>query len=167
MQPEVLNTLNPSEFPLHKLELKIDSPLMLLWNLDPRNGLCNVIYLRLLRSTCHILKYRVLGGDNGNNVVFIPWMAVDGGVSYSPVLFCYLEFPVHLTYVVTINKSEGETVKHVGLNLMSSIFSYRQDYVASSHCTHHRNIKIKIPHGQKDRKVSNVVWTEVCRTLKI
>ena len=167
MQPEVLNTLNPSEFPLDKLEHKIGSPLMLLWNLDSRNGLWNGIYLRLLRSTCHILKCRVLDGDNGNNVVFIPCMALDAGLSYSPVLFCCLEFPVHLTYVMTMNKSQGETVKHVGLNLMSSIFCYGQHYVALSHCTHLRNIKIKIPHGQEDRKVSGVVWTEVFRTLKI
>ena len=109
----------------------------------------------------------MLGGDNGNNVVFIPWMALDAGVSDCPVLFYCLQFPVHLTYVMTMNKSQGETIKHVGLDLMSSIFCYGQDYVALSHCTHPRKIKIKIPHGQEDRKVSNVVWTEVFRTLKI
>ena len=93
-------------------------------------------------------------------------MALDAGFSDSPVLFCCLQFPVHLAYVMTINKSQGETVKHVGLDLMSSIFSYGQHYVALSHCTHPRNIKIKIHHGQEDRKVSNVVWTEVFRSLE-
>ena len=66
----------------------------------------------------------MLGGENGNNVVFTPCMALDAGFSDSPVLFCCLQFPVHLVYVMTINKSQGETVKHVGLDLMSSIFSY-------------------------------------------
>ena len=90
IQPEVLNTLNPSGFPLHKLELKIGSPLMLLWNLDPRNGLCNGTYVLeapYSRSTCHILKCRVLDRDNGNNVVFIPCMALGAGLSDSPILF--------------------------------------------------------------------------------
>ena len=68
---------------------------------------------------------------------------------------------------MTINKSQGETIKHVGLNLTSSVFSHGQHYVALSHCTHPRNIKIKIPYDQEDMKVSNVVWTEVCRTLEI
>ena len=167
IQSEVLNTLNPSGLPLCKLELKIGSPLMLLHNLDPRNGICNGTCLRLLRSTCHILKCRVLSGDNANSVVFIPCMALDAGLSDSPIPFCCLQFPVHLAYAMTINKSQGQTVEHVGLNLMSSVFSHGQLYVALSHCTHPRNIKIKIPHGQEDTKVSNVVWTEVFRTLNI
>ena len=35
VQPEVLHSLNPARFPLHKLELKNGAPLMLLRNLDP------------------------------------------------------------------------------------------------------------------------------------
>ena len=80
VQPEVLNTFNPSGFPLHKLELKNDAPLMLLCNLDPMNGLCNGTCLRLLRSTCHILEYRVLDGNDANNVVFIPCMFLNSGL---------------------------------------------------------------------------------------
>ena len=65
------------------------------------------------------------GGDNANSVVFIPSMALDADLSDSPVLFCCLQFPVHLAYAMTINKSQGQTVKHVGLNLISSVFSHR------------------------------------------
>ena len=38
---EYLNTLNCSELLLARLALKPGSPLMLLRNLDPSNGLCN------------------------------------------------------------------------------------------------------------------------------
>ena len=114
IQPEILNTFSPSEFPLHKLELKISAPLMLLRNLDPMNSLCNGTRLRLLRSTCHILECRVLGGDNANNVVSIPHMALDSGLQDFPIPFCCLQFPVHLAYAMMINKSQGQMVKHVG-----------------------------------------------------
>ena len=140
---------------------------MLLWNLDPRNGLCNGTCLRLLRSTHHILECRVLGGDDASGVVFILHIALDAGLSDSPVPFRCLQFPVHLTYAMTINKSQDQTVKHVGLNLTSSVFSHGQLYVALSICTHPRNIKILFPHGQEDTKVSSVVWTEVFKTLNI
>ena len=87
IQPEILHTFSPSGFPLHKLELKIGAPLMLLHNIDPMNGLCNGTHLRLLRSTCHILECKMLGGDNINNVVFIPQMALDSGLQDSLFLF--------------------------------------------------------------------------------
>jgi len=92
---------------------------MLLRNLDPMNGLCNGTRLRLLRSTCCILECRVLGGDNANNVVFIHHMALDSksGLQDSPMSFHGLQFPVHLAYAMTINKFQGQMVKHVGLNL--------------------------------------------------
>ena len=53
---EVLNSLNPSGFPLHKLEVKNGAPLMLLRNLDPIHGLYNGTQLRLLRSTQCVLE---------------------------------------------------------------------------------------------------------------
>ena len=39
--PEFLNTLTPNGLPLHVLKLKIGCPVILLWNIDPTNGLCN------------------------------------------------------------------------------------------------------------------------------
>jgi hypothetical protein len=63
-----------------------------------------------------------LGGDNANNVVFIPRMGLDSGLQDSPIPFHWLQFPIHLAYAMTINKSQGQMVKHVGLNLSTSVF---------------------------------------------
>ena len=170
VQPEVLHTFNPSGFPLHQLELKNGPPLMLLCNLDPIHGLYNGTRLRLIRSTQRILECRVLGGVGNNNVVFIPHMALDSGLEDSLVPFHQLQFPVHLAYAMTINKSQGQTLQHVGLNLTSPVFSYGQLYVALSHCTHPRNIKVLFPHDPDhpaNTKVTNVVWNEVFRNLEL
>ena len=40
-QEEFLNTLLPNGLPPHKLELKLNCPIILLRNLDTSNGLCN------------------------------------------------------------------------------------------------------------------------------
>ena len=66
-----------------------------------------------------ILECRVLGGDNTNNVVFIPCMTLNAGLSDHPIPFLCQQFPVHLfpvhlVYAMTINKSQDQTVKHVG-----------------------------------------------------
>ena len=106
------------------------------------------------------------GNANANNVVFIPRMALDSDVEDSPVSFHRLQFPVHLAYGMTINKSQGQTLKHVVLNLSSPVFFHGQLYVALSHCTHPRNIKVLFPDDQ-DSKVTNVVWNEVFRNLEL
>ncbi|KAF8551012.1 helicase-like protein [Imleria badia] len=60
---------------------------------------------------------------------------------------------------MTINKAEGQTVKHIGLNLSSPVFSHEQLYVALSHCTHLRNIKVLFSNHDEKRniKTTNVV----------
>ncbi|KIO02221.1 hypothetical protein M404DRAFT_148326 [Pisolithus tinctorius Marx 270] len=68
-------------------------------------------------------------------------MALDTNPDDFPIPLCCLQFPVHLAYSMTINKSQGQTVQHVGLDLRTSVFSHGQLYVALSRCTHPRNIK--------------------------
>ena len=66
---KVLNSLDPSGFPFHKLELKDGAPLMLLRNLNPIHGLYNGTQLKLIRSTRRVLECHVLGN---NDIVLIP-----------------------------------------------------------------------------------------------
>lgn len=40
-QQEFLNSISPGRLPTLKLVLKIGAPIMLLRNIDPKNGLCN------------------------------------------------------------------------------------------------------------------------------
>ena len=47
---EYLNSLKPNGFPPHKLTLKPNTPLMLLRNLDPKQGLVNGTRLLYLGS---------------------------------------------------------------------------------------------------------------------
>ena len=87
-------------------------------------------------------------------------MALDSGLEDFPVPFGQLQFPVHLANALTINKAQGQTVRHVGLNLTSSVFSHGWLYVALPRCTHPRNIRVLFP-NEENTKVTNVVWTEL------
>ena len=60
----------------------------------------------------------VEGGDN--DIVFIPQMALDAPKDEFPVPLCRLQFPVRLAFAMTINKSQGQSVKYVGLDLCSN-----------------------------------------------
>ena len=61
---EYLNTLKPNGFPQHILELKPGMPLMLLRNINPRQGLCNgtrMMFEGLVNSK--LLRCRIVGSD--------------------------------------------------------------------------------------------------------
>ena len=62
MPVEFQNSITVSGLPLSHLALKVGSPLMLLCNLDPSNGLCNGTCLILTMFKPHILECRILFG---------------------------------------------------------------------------------------------------------
>ena len=67
---EFLNTLNPNGFPPHALKLKPGTPLLLLRNLNPTQGLCNGTKL-IYEQTYHnkVLQCKISGSDR---TVLIP-----------------------------------------------------------------------------------------------
>ena len=66
---------------------------------------------------------------------------------------------------MTINKSQGQSVKHVGLNLQTAVFSHGQLYVALSRCTSGSCIKILLPENSENRRTPNIVYKEVLNGL--
>ena len=101
-----LNSLNALGLPLACLPLKPGCPLILLCNLDPANGLCNGTHMVLLEVRTMVLRCRILGGDYAGNVIFIPRTSCNPSEAL-PIQLCHHQFPVCLTFVMTINKAQG------------------------------------------------------------
>jgi hypothetical protein len=49
--------------------------------------------------------------------------------------------PVRLAFSITINKSQGQSVDHIGLDLCTDVFAHGQLYVALSRCTSSQRVK--------------------------
>jgi hypothetical protein len=62
---------------------------------------------------------------------------------------------------MTINKSQGQSVKHVGLNLRNSVFAHGQLYVAVSRVTSVHNIKAIWDAELETTSTKNIVYPEV------
>jgi len=71
------------------------------------------------------------------------------------------QFPVCLVFAMTINKSQGQGVKNVGLDLCTPVFSHGQLYVALSRCTSDDQIKVLLSEDVQGRKTPNIVYKEV------
>ena len=63
---------------------------------------------------------------------------------------------------MTINKSQGQSVKKVGLDLRTPVFTHGQLYVALSRCTSQREIKVLLDQSQmQEFKTHNIVFPGV------
>ena len=157
---EFLNSLVLSGLPLAHLKLKQGCPLMLLWNLDPSVGLCNGTRLILIEVRPWVLKCRIMGGKFAGTPVFIPRITLKPSDQTLPVPLSRHQFPVQLAFAMTVNKSQGQSVKHVGLDLRVSVFSHGQLYVALSRCTSKDCIKVLLP-AEANGQTPNIVYQEI------
>ena len=62
---------------------------------------------------------------------------------------------------MTINKSQGQSVKHVGLDLRSPVFTHGQFYVAVSRVTSRGNMKVIWNEKVAEASTKNIVYSEV------
>jgi hypothetical protein len=158
--PEVLAAMDTSGLPLSDLQLKKGAPIMILRNLDPSNGICNGTRAIILRATPRVLQVRLLTGDFAGQEMLIPRISMDTTDEDFPFILTRRQFPVRLAFAMTINKSQGQSMKHVGLDLRVPPFSHGQLYVALSRCTSSSRLKVLLP-PEAGCKTLNIVYKEV------
>jgi hypothetical protein len=163
---EYLNTLQPNGFPQHILTLKAGIPLMLLRNINPRQGLCNgtrLIYDKTIDSK--LLQCRIVGSER---VVLIPRITFIPKAGDYPFEWQRRQFPVRIAFATTINKSQGQSLKKVGVWLRGQVFGHGQLYVACSRVSAPSQLKFAIMRDSaetdKQLKAKNIVYKEILLT---
>ncbi|CAH9124528.1 unnamed protein product [Cuscuta epithymum] len=164
---EFLNTLKCSGVPNHELTLKVGTPVMLLRNMDHSMGLCNGTRLVITRLGSHVLEARILTGRTAGQKVLIPRLNLTPSDVRMPFKFQRRQFPLVVSYAMTINKSQGQSLSHVGLFLKNPVFCHGQLYVAVSRVTKREGLKILITNndGTPCNSTINVVYPEVFQNV--
>ncbi|XP_075076489.1 uncharacterized protein LOC142163134 [Nicotiana tabacum] len=123
--PEFLNTIKCSRIPNHAITLKVGVPVMLLRNIDQSSGLCNGTRLIITRLGNQVIEAKVLSGNMDGEKIFIPKISLTPSDARIPFKFQRRQFPIDVSFAMTINKSQGQSLSHVGLYLKKQDFTHR------------------------------------------
>ena len=172
---EALNKMDHPRLPPNTLNLKVNCIVMLLKNLDPAGGLCNGTRLVVKEVKKNILvctnlteecEWKKNNGAERPQPVAIPRLPCDGDAKDLTIDFTRQQFPVRLSFAMTINKSQGQTLRRVGLDVSQSpCFSHGHLYVAMSRVCSRTDIKICLP-PRGDTYLYNCVHQEVISAVE-
>jgi hypothetical protein len=166
---EFLNDQTPSGMPPHVLVLKRGVIIMLLRNLNPKKGLCNGTRMIVRDLQRNFITAEIISECNRGDTVFIPRIDLAPSDTTLPFILRRRQLPIIPAYAITINKSQGQTFDHVGIDLKTAVFSHGQLYVALSRSRNPQQVKVRIqPNPQQGQLLQdehqftrNVVFKEV------
>ncbi|KAM6551270.1 hypothetical protein CsatB_001078 [Cannabis sativa] len=169
---DFLHKLTPNGLPPHELILKKNCPIMLLRNINASEGLWNGTCLICRGFDRNIIDAEIAVRHYIGKRVFIPRIPflpnVDENTGFP---FKRTQFPIRLSFAMTINKSQGQTLDYVGIYLPQPVFSHGQLYVALSRAQTSSTIKILIRpvSSQKLAKnyTKNIVFTELLELSRL
>ncbi|XP_074293142.1 uncharacterized protein LOC141620077 [Silene latifolia] len=168
---EFLNTLCPLGMTPHELVVKKNSPVILLRNIDPAGGLCNETRLICKGFFPNMIECEISTCFYTGERVFLPRITLKPSKSSKfPINFQRKQFPIKLSFAMTINKSQGQTLQCVGVFLQKPCFSHGQLYAALSRARTAKQLKVLngMAEDEGDRsELKNIISFEMLRRAGI
>ena len=161
---EQLQSIDIPSLPPSQLSLRVGAPIMLLRNLCPQEGLCNGTRMVVTSLRTHCIEARLLGGDFDGQLRVIPRIKLCATDKSLGIPLSRKQFPVRLCFVMTINKSQGQSFHTIGLDLRTPVFTHGQFYVAASRTSAVEGLSILLPR-EGGGKTINVTYPEVLANL--
>ena len=145
---EVLHTLKSPGVPPHAIDIWDGASVILLRNLDPDNRLLNgsrmtvrnVHPKRRLITVCHADQAH----HHDTPIFVIPRITFPFTIGNFDVQITRKQFPIRLSYGITIHKSQASTLDRVVIDLRHGIVDHGQLYVALRRVRNRKDVRILI-----------------------
>jgi len=131
---DFLNGTTVSGMPPHRLELRPGALGICLRNIAPDLGVCNGTRFVVVKVHKFLAEVALVTPPYTGRVVFLPRVCCDSSAEGElPFTLRRRQFPMRLAWVMTINKSQGQSIKErLGVYLPRAVFAHGQAYVAYS-----------------------------------
>ncbi|MBW0473568.1 hypothetical protein O181_013283 [Austropuccinia psidii MF-1] len=159
---EVLNSINPPGFQAHLLELKKGILVMLLRNLNVEKGLVNGTCLLVQDIKRNVSKCLIMTGARKGSEVLIPKMNLNlEDDDELGIKFTRYQFSVTVAILITINKSQGQSLAIVGVYLQAHVFAHGQLYVALSRTKNILGLLVGAVGPETETTTTNIVCRDI------
>ena len=152
---EFLNSIETSGLPKHQLQLKKGMPVMLLRSIRPPQ-LMNGTRCIVIACKTNTVEVQIATGAYKGEHHLLPRIPLQPSDTNFPFVFQRKQFPIRACFAMTINKSQGQTLQSIGLDLRQPIFAHGMLYVALSRTGRKDHI-----HLLTTTLTRNVVYKEV------
>ena len=164
---EVLNNIEMSGMPEHRLLLKVGLIIILIRNLHVHMKDVNGTRYFITALSSNLITAKKLGANDDEPLLLIPQVIhLTKNVEF---IMKRVQFPVKLAYVMTFQRAQGQSLDKCGILLNRSVWTHGQLYVAMSRCWAMSRVKIYANQAEfeelnlppNNHYTCNVVYTEV------
>ena len=114
--------------------------------LNQKRGHCNGTRYIVTQISPRIIYATKLGYNTNypNATIMIPKTPIYTKQDDFPFILKQIQWPVRIAYIMSMNKSQGQTFTKCGLLLPNIVFTHRQLYVGQSRCGEPNNLFIYV-----------------------
>ena len=135
--------LTLSGIPTHELRLKINAPIMLLRNMNPKYGHCNgTRYIVTAIHGARLIEAKIIGGDHAGNSILIPRIPIQPSKGASSLCDVFLHDG---------EQKSGGKFQTCGRISTEPLFTHGQLYVAASRVGDPKAIRFVISQDATNR----------------
>ena len=133
---------------------------MLLRNLNPSEGHCNGSRYIVRNMMRNVIECELVTGSHAGARKLMPRIIFETLENYA-FHFERRQFPLRLAFAMTANRSQGQSMKKVGVYLSTPFFTHGQLYVACSRVTSPEGLKICIDEFENETNTENIVFKDM------